>query len=157
MGPVEGEARRRIEAAARSGEEVLRLSAGRAWGLEVPWRVKVLRVVGQKAVAGGDIRVETVDADVDGVGKRTKPGKKRRILLRERKKKVDAVAEQRRRETESKEMTEREKKSRRNREKKLKRRAKEKAKKAEGNQIEEAGGSEGDVEDKQSLIGDQSC
>ncbi|RDL35416.1 uncharacterized protein BP5553_07347 [Venustampulla echinocandica] len=150
-GPAEGEIKSRFEAVARSGEEVLRLSTGRAWGLEVPWRVRVLRVVGGKAAAGGGVRVEVVDADVNNPGKRTKPGKKRRIILRERKRTAEAVEEQRRREMEFKEETEREKKSRRNRGKKVKRRAKEKAKKAEGNQEEGAvvvGVSEGGVEDK---------
>ena len=119
-----------FEIMALSGEEVLSLARKRAWGLEVPWRVRVLKVVGKK---GTGEAVEVVGID-DGKGdlKRKKPGKKRRIILRERKKSREKLQQQKKVEKEEKEEAEREKRTRRNREKKVKRKMKEKAKKAGG-------------------------
>lgn len=114
---------------ALSGEEVLSRAKRRAWGLEVPWRVSVLKVVEKK---GTREAVELVGIDGEGDLKRKRPGKKRRILLRERKKSREKLQEQKKAEKEKKEEAEREKRTRRNREKKVKRKMKEKAKKAGG-------------------------
>ncbi|TVY81849.1 hypothetical protein LSUE1_G004873 [Lachnellula suecica] len=127
-----GEEQWRFEAAALTGDEVLGLSKRRAWGLEVPWRVKVLKVVGSpKSASAGAETGQVVLVEVGRESKRKRPGKKRRVILRQRKKKSDEVLEKRRKEQELKDETEREKKTRRNREKKVKQRLKEKAKKAE--------------------------
>ncbi|KAK0752389.1 hypothetical protein B0T18DRAFT_426868 [Schizothecium vesticola] len=117
-GALTEEEKARFRAAAVSGEEVVRGARGRAWGLEVPWRVG--------------------EAKVEGEAKgRKRPGKKRRIALRI---KVKAAKE-----AEAKKMSKeehlKEKKKRLNREKKLKRRQKEKEKKMAAGQ----GGEEGDV------------
>jgi len=119
-----------FESAAISGDEILRRRGDRAWGLEVPWRVRILKVyeklkTGQKGEKAVKVLEEAVDEK-----KRKKPGKKRRIVLRQRKKKIEEDKERRRKEREQKEETEKEKWTRRNREKKVKRRLKEKAKKA---------------------------
>jgi len=132
---AEGERRAGLQMMATSGEDVLEGAGRRAWGLEVPWRVKVIRLSGKSKL---DDFSETGDNVVlgtkmgDAVGRKKKPGKKRRIILRGHKKKAYEVAERKRIEMERKQETEKEKRARRNREKKLKRRAKERAKKAGG-------------------------
>ncbi|TVY27096.1 hypothetical protein LHYA1_G003138 [Lachnellula hyalina] len=129
-----GEQKWKFESAALSGEEILDLAKQRAWGLEVPWRVTVLKTSVKSKTAGG-----AVDKMV--MAGRKRPGKKSRIILRQKKKKRDEIEENERRDKELKDETEREKRTRRNREKKVKKKMKEKAKKAEGAGIEVAGGS----------------
>ncbi|KAM3080880.1 hypothetical protein ACMFMG_004841 [Clarireedia jacksonii] len=136
-GSIEGERKAQFASAAISGEDVLRGKDTRYWGLEVPWRVKVLRVGhgGQKTVGNHALRdVENGNPE----GKKKKPGKKRRIILRERRKKKEAREDAKRREKESKEEAEREKRTRRNREKKVKRKAKEKALKLSDGIVDDA-------------------
>ncbi len=145
--PAAGERKQRFAVAALSGEEVLDLARRRAWGLEVPWRVKAIRVTSvpkSKADASSDphLALKTgsslqsgqgevmISVDPGEKGKR-KPGKKRRIILRERQRKVVQREEAKKMERESREEAEREKRTRRNREKKVKRKMKEKALKAE--------------------------
>lgn len=149
-----GERRLGLESMALSGEQVLKAAKRRAWGLEVPWRVKVIKVsekLSQKAVSESNedaiLGVELDDSDA--VNKKKKPGKKRRIILRERKKKRDELAELWRTERQRKEETEKEKRTRKNREKKLKRRMKERALKAAGG-VEIAGSIKVEAEDSQS-------
>ncbi|KAF4624317.1 hypothetical protein G7Y89_g13855 [Cudoniella acicularis] len=133
-----GDKKKRIESVALTGEEVAELARRRAWGLECPWRVRVLRVSAQstksKSKAGETVegKVECVDINEEEGEKRKQPGKKRRIILREREKKKKEERERKLKEKELMEETEREKRTRRNREKKVKKRLKEKAKKAEG-------------------------
>jgi hypothetical protein len=117
-----------FEIMALSGEEVMSRARKRAWGLEVPWRVRVLKVVGRKRPgdAGEVVRIEDGVADM----KRKRPGKKRRVILREQKKSKEKLEEQKKLEREKKDEAEKEKRTRRNREKKVKRKMKEKAKKA---------------------------
>jgi hypothetical protein len=69
--------------------------------------------------------------DVGGEGMRkTKPGKKRRIILREKARRKQSIEETKRVERERREEAERLKRTRRNREKKVKRKMKMKASKA---------------------------
>ncbi|RDW94310.1 hypothetical protein BP5796_00073 [Coleophoma crateriformis] len=126
---AEGDRRRGIELMAMSGEDILREKSRRHWGLEVPWRVKVLKVQGTVKKRGVE-RIVTMDQDAEEMAKRKKPGKKRRIILRERKKIKDEAEQKRKIAMEMKEEAEKEKRIRRNREKKIKRRLKEKAEKA---------------------------
>ena len=134
VGTASGEKKRRFESVAVSGEEVLRGRDKRAWGLEVAWRVRILRVGfgGQKNLGG---KVEGVWDGEEEDSKRKRPGKKRRIILRGRKKKREEGEEKRKRERELREEAEKEKRTRRNREKKVKRKAKEKAKKAGSGEV----------------------
>ena len=119
-----------FETIALSGEEVLSRAKNRAWGLEVPWRVRVLKEFGKKG--SGVVVRQSVDSGAgDGDAKRKRPGKQRRIILRERRKSREMLLEQRKAENEEREDAEREKRTRRNREKKVKRKIKEKAKKAD--------------------------
>ena len=123
-----GETHLGFESMALSGEEVLSRARKRAWGLEVLWRVRVLKAVGKKG--SGEAAHEVVcTEDAEGDIKRKRPGKKRRIMLRARQKLRDKLKEQKQVEKEKKEEAEREKRTRRNREKKVKRKMKEKAKK----------------------------
>ncbi|KAH8771557.1 hypothetical protein F5882DRAFT_300882 [Hyaloscypha sp. PMI_1271] len=129
---AEGEARTRFQFAALSGDDVLQGMKRRNWGLEVPWRVRVLQgtstlTLGQKAEVRSTVTAQSADAVSEG---RKKPGKKRRVILRERRRKIEAREKAKRKEREGKEEAEREKRTRRNREKKVKRKMKEKALKA---------------------------
>ena len=130
LGRAEGERKRGFESVAISGEEVLRRKGMRAWGLEVPWRVLVVRngssMKGAKGsgTGGEDWKVGDIK------GKKKRAGKKRRILIRVRKRKGEEEKERKRREEAERGEREREKRTKKNREKKVKRKMKEKAKKA---------------------------
>ncbi|TVY41699.1 hypothetical protein LSUB1_G003163 [Lachnellula subtilissima] len=115
-----GEQKWQFESAALSGEDILDLAKRRAWGLEVPWRVTVLKTSVKSKTAGG------------AADKMVAAGKR---------KKRDEIEEKERRDKELKDETEREKRTRRNREKKVKKKMKEKAKKAEGAGINVGDGS----------------
>lgn len=114
-----------LQRVAISGEDILKLAASRNWGLEVPWRVTVLKSVGKNR-KGKEV---LLSKDEEKAGKK-KPGKKRRIILRKRQRALEEVREKKRVEEERKEEGDKEKRTRRNREKKVKRRLKEKAEKA---------------------------
>ncbi len=143
-GPATGVRKQRFMFAAVSGEEVLNLARRRAWGLEVPWRVKSIRVTSvpkSKANASSEIALKPGQSHQAGQGEimiqvdpsekwKRKPGKKRRLILRERQRKIVQREEVKKKERESKEEAERDKRTRRNREKKVKRKMKEKALKA---------------------------
>jgi hypothetical protein len=150
------ERRREFEIAAVSGEEVRRWLGVRYWGWEVRWRARVLRD-GKLVVAEDNSQVDvaiplTAGLDLDGHSetglgsgrKNGKPGKKRRIILRMRRKKGEEASKRRREEAEWKnreekerEEAEREKRTRRNREKKVKKKMREREKKRndEGNDL----------------------
>jgi hypothetical protein len=132
VGRAEGERRVGIEGCAVEGEEVRRGVRRRAWGLEVPWRVLVVkggREKGERNKDGNKGVGLSVEGDVVE-GMRKKPGKKRRIELRMKKRRAEEEKERKMKEGREKEEAEREKRTRRNREKKVKRKMKEKAEKA---------------------------
>lgn len=121
--------KRRFELAAVSGEDVHRELRIRPYGLEVPWRVSVIRMgasnrkslkLGNAAVIAEELRTELERK------KRKRMGKKSRITHRKR----EAIRREMQVSEQEKLAAEREKKTKRNREKQLKRRAKEKAKKS---------------------------
>lgn len=116
-----------FERMALSGEEVQRRALDRAWGLEVPWRVSVA-VSGQNCFLGHETATLTTT--------KKKPGKRSRIILRERAREAKRVEEAGVRLAAEKNLLEREKKTLRNRDKKLKKRQKEKAKKTIALQID---------------------
>lgn len=129
--------------AALKGEDVYKESRRRNWGLEVPWRVTTIKGPSAKRGATSTSKanqelskiLQEQDDGVEGESKKKsklKPNKKRRIVLRERVKKVEAEREKRKREELLKEENEREKRTRKNREKKVKRKAKLKAGTAAG-------------------------
>jgi len=131
-----GERKAGIESMAVSGEKILQWRNTRARGLEVPWRVKTIRVhissrpkldARMVKVTGPSEAQETKDVE----NKKCKPGKKRRLILREKRRTKEKAEEEMRKRNEGREEAEREKRTRRNREKKVKRKIKEKAKKAE--------------------------
>lgn len=149
------EERARFREVAVNYEDVLRMARQRAWGLEVPWRVKTITLKQSQPVktpSSGTRKFKSKlaleEAEEEGSKKRKRPGKKRRILLRT-KEKEKAEKERIRKERQeaieksklSKEEHLREKRKRLNREKKLKRRQKEKEKKMA------AGGGAGSVGD----------
>ncbi|KAH8821430.1 hypothetical protein F5884DRAFT_86700 [Xylogone sp. PMI_703] len=121
-----GDRKRQIDAMAVSGEDILRGTEKRYFGWEVPWRVTVIRT----STKNPDLSLKDQGIQSAVEGKKKKPGKKRRILLRVRTKKKAEMQEKKIAEMEAKEAALKEKKTRRNREKKVKRKLKEKAKKA---------------------------
>ncbi|KAH8887410.1 hypothetical protein GQ53DRAFT_844271 [Thozetella sp. PMI_491] len=126
-GELSAEARANIVQAALSGHDILREAQKRAWGLEKPWRVtRILAIRGAKP---GGITLNTGNAlDLDN--KRKRPGKKRRIALRQKKKTKKEKEADEQQAKQAKEEHLKEKKKRLNREKKLKRRQKERDKRA---------------------------
>jgi len=145
------ERRREFEIAAVSEEEVRRWLGVRYSGWEVRWRVRHLRN-GELVVGDGDEKGHVAAPLAAGLApdghsemglgierRKCKPGKKRRIILRTKKRKAEEAALRRREEAERKKMAEkereeaeREKRTRRNREKKIKKRAREREKKTKG-------------------------
>ena len=128
--PAVGQRKAEFDHTAMTGEEVMEGSRRRAWGLEVPWRVTVLKVTGSPTSQVTNIVVNV--ARENATGKKTKHNKKRRIILRERAKKAEELARCAMLEKQNREEADKEKRSRKNREKKLKKRAKDKAIKAVG-------------------------
>jgi hypothetical protein len=127
---AQGEAKWRFEHAAVNGDDILKAQKQRAWGLEVPWRVTVIKL------PSGIKRKNTLDTGsataelIDGEIKKRKLGKKQRIIIRKRTRQIAEAEEKRKQELALKDETEREKRTRRNREKKLRKRQKEKDEKA---------------------------
>jgi len=139
--------------AAVSAGDVVAGARSRAWGLEVPWRVKtVVLTPGEKGLVkvlkrhGGS--GSEGGGEVLGTG-RKRPGKKRRIALRTKEKASKEAAKAAEAQKMTKEEHLREKKKRLNREKKLKRRQKEREKKLAGKGGEEDGGDQSDEEDSE--------
>jgi hypothetical protein len=143
------ERRKEFEIAAMTGEEVRRWMGVRYSGCEVRWRVRYLRnqeLLVAEEDEKGVVAIPLADGltpnghNETGTGKaekRCKPGKKRRIILRIKKRKAEEAAKRRQEEAKKKTMqerekeeAEREKRTRRNREKKIKKRAREREKKA---------------------------
>ncbi|TGO09277.1 hypothetical protein BTUL_0173g00250 [Botrytis tulipae] len=128
-GPIEGQRKEEYAIAAISGENVLEGRGKRYWGLEVPWRVRVVKigVSGQKKLGSNGLLGARNSSNGE---KKRKLGKKKRILMRERRRAIEAQEQAMTREKESKEEADKERRARKNREKKVKRKAKEKALKA---------------------------
>ncbi|KAL2067666.1 hypothetical protein VTL71DRAFT_15762 [Oculimacula yallundae] len=142
---ADGKRKAELQYAAVSGEQVLQGRERRAWGLEVQWRVRVLRdgvlsvnvkpgqsAEGDQWPSSGSTTTALRDIEVGGKSKPHKPNKKRRIFLRTQARKREIAEEARKKARAGKEEAEKEKRTRLNRAKKVKRRLKEKAKKAEG-------------------------
>ncbi|RYP51374.1 hypothetical protein DL768_003302 [Monosporascus sp. mg162] len=120
----------RFRAAAVSPDHIFRDAGRRRWGLEKPWGVTTITITANTATdaaaAGGD---EPGSGQGEEAGKRKRPGKRRRIILRTREKARREREEAAKQQLAEKELHLKEKKKRLNREKKLKRRAKEREKK----------------------------
>ncbi|KAK8058310.1 hypothetical protein PG994_008758 [Apiospora phragmitis] len=117
--------------AAMSTEYLMANAKQRKWGLEKPWRVTKITVAADK--------IPKTLPDVDGVGdttmgesKRTRPGKKRRVLLRTRDKAKREKEEAVKKKLADKEEHLKEKRKRLNKAKKLKRREKRRSAKGAG-------------------------
>ncbi|KAJ3485313.1 hypothetical protein NLG97_g6840 [Lecanicillium saksenae] len=113
--------------AAVTADDVVRWSTQRSWGMEMPW--KVISVSATRKAKPGDKSIEILVENTDEAAKRKRPGKKQRILLRQRKKgKAQAAEDAAKKQTEKEEHL-KDKKKRLNRIKKLRKRAKDKEKK----------------------------
>lgn len=145
------EERERFREVAVSYSDIIRGAQQRAWGLEVPWRVTKITLKSRStstAASQPGSKSKRQGGEDEEIGKRKRPGKKRRIALRimekehkekERIRKEKEEANEKHRMTKEEHL--REKKKRLNREKKLKRRQKEKEKKMTG---KGEGGGDGD-------------
>jgi len=132
-GDLSAEERERFLLAAVSGSEVIKRSKERAPGLELPWKltrismsaaeIKPLLEAEKARLTGAAERLKDLE------GRRKRPGKKGRVVLRKREKvtKEKEAADAKLKMTKEEHL--KEKKKRLNREKKLKRRVKEKEKK----------------------------
>ena len=130
-GPPGPEKLAQFDYAAIQYGDILSGSRQRAWGLEVPWKVRRVIVSSGRTSdkSGRAVAAAATSSMEQGDRKRKRPGKKRRIALRQKEKALkEKVAA-----TEKQQMTKeehlKEKKKRLNREKKLKRRQKEREKK----------------------------
>lgn len=141
---AEGEQKRRYETTAVDGYTVAQWANRRNWGMEVPWRVKVIWQSRSERPRTQPLASIASSEDQEARKKRTKPNKKRRIFLRQKLKLKVVREEERKKKDAEKEEAEREKRTRRNREKKVKKKLKEKAKKLAGGAVtwESAGGAE---------------
>jgi hypothetical protein len=145
--PLTAEEKEKIEFAALSGEEVLRRSTQRWWGMEMPWKVthvssagKILRSETSRETMADQVeRLTSADGE-DGKIKRRRMGKKRRIAMRTKDREAKKKAEAEDKSKMTKEEHLKEKKKRLNRLRKLKRRAKAK----EGKGGEDDGSDSGD-------------
>lgn len=126
--------------AAVSAEYVLADAGRRRWGLEKLWRVIHIGPSPGSACSSNPIPSATQDDGGAGKRKRTRLGKKHRILLRVREKAVREREEAAKKMALEKEEHLQEKKKRLNRERKLKRRQKEREKKAEAQGTMSEGG-----------------
>ena len=117
--------RENLEVAAVTGDEVLARSQCRRWGMELPWKVTHIEI---KKKAGSVAKITNPD-DPDGLAKRKRPGKKRRIALRMKERAKKEKAGEVAKKQEEKEEHLKEKKKRLNRAKKLRRKEKEREKK----------------------------
>lgn len=129
--PATGDRKTGFETMAVSGETILAWRNIRARGLEVPWRVKTIKIhSSSKLKPDGSTQVTVIVDDGEKDRKKCKPNKKRRVILREKQRKKEKLEEEKRKRNEGKEAAEREKKTRLNRAKKVKRKEKQKAFKA---------------------------
>ncbi|KZF21399.1 hypothetical protein L228DRAFT_262421 [Xylona heveae TC161] len=131
-----GEPKDQFQFAAVSGEDILKASKQSCPGSFMPWRVVTIHVQPQrrsKTDPADPSKAEVVlEATKENTTKsKTKPNKKRRIIIRQRQAKKKELKEKALASQAEKEAAEKEKRMRRNREKKIKRREKERAKKAE--------------------------
>lgn len=157
-GELTPEQQEQFQAAAVTSQDIYSWAKQRAWGLEVPWRVKKIIVsvkgkgaegaealYGQPIVTGTEVQQqqqETAGGEQQQEKKKKKRlGKKGRIAFRIKEKARKEKEEAEQKEKMTKEEHLKEKKKRLNREKKLKRRQKEKEKKMAG----KAGSSVGDA------------
>ncbi|KAK8135823.1 hypothetical protein PG984_003763 [Apiospora sp. TS-2023a] len=119
--------------AAVSTEYLMANAKQRKWGLEKPWRVTKITITtdkNAKSLPGADGAEDTTMGE--GESKRTRPGKKRRVLLRTRDKAKREKEEAMKKKLADKEEHLKEKKKRLNRLKKLKRREKQRESKGAG-------------------------
>ncbi|KAL7949074.1 hypothetical protein V8C42DRAFT_313173 [Trichoderma barbatum] len=135
---LSSEKKHQYEMAAVSGEDVIAQSKVRAWGLELPWRVKNIKVT-RKARPGEGANLTRVEDEQQA--KRKRPGKKRRVAMRTKARAQALAEETAKQKMADKEEQVKEKKKRLNRLKKLRKRAKKKAEKGDN------GGGGGESED----------
>ncbi|KFY62419.1 hypothetical protein V496_04616 [Pseudogymnoascus sp. VKM F-4515 (FW-2607)] len=139
--PATGTRKAEFEEAAVSSDTVRRERQQRAWALEKPWRVTIIRTgstsISQSATAVKAKKIGVRADEGDRKMKKTKPNKKQRIVVRIRERalseKLEAERLRRAREEEEKAtrgVEDAEKRTARNRERKIKRREREKRKKA---------------------------
>jgi hypothetical protein len=109
--PATGRRREEFESVAVRGEDVLCHQRDRAWGLEVPWRVRILKISKKEATVlklNGGLGNAVVGMAEEKIT-RTKPNKKRRIVLRMEKRAREEMEEARRKQREQEKIRQAEK------------------------------------------------
>lgn len=132
--PLTKKEKRQLQSVALQGDQVLKNATSPWPGSAYAWKVLHLPPSGiskDLRTAGQPVLPKLTGAQQLGK-KRTRPGKKYRLKLRQKATEGARKKEERKKVDEEKEAAEREKRTRRNREKKVKKKAKEKAKKEEG-------------------------
>lgn len=124
--------------AAVTADDIVQWATQPSWGLAMPW--KVISISATRRAKPGNNSGEVLMENAEEADKRKRPGKKQRILLRQRKKTRSQAAEEAAKKEIEKEEHIKDKKKRLNRIKKLRKRAKDKEKKL-------ANGEEADVAD----------
>ncbi|OAQ97281.1 hypothetical protein LLEC1_01736 [Akanthomyces lecanii] len=131
--------------AAVSADDIVQRSTQPSWGMAMPW--KVISISATRRTKPRNKSVEVLMENTDEAAKRKRPGKKQRILLRQREKtKVQAAQDAAKKEMEKEEHL-KDKKKRLNRIKKLRRRAKDKEKKLANGGEADAADVAGDSDD----------
>lgn len=113
--------------AAVTAEDIVQWSTQRSWGMEMPW--KVISISATRKAKPGDKSVDILMENTEESTKRKRPGKRQRVLLRQRTKSKAQAAEEAVKKQTNKEEHLKDKKKRLNRIKKLRKRAKDKEKK----------------------------
>lgn len=126
---ISAKERQHYELAAVGADQVLEWSRQRSWGMELPWKVRHIKMM-RKAKPGDKATqiLQEVQAEESSAA-RKRPGKKQRILLRQRTRAKEQKAADNAKQMLEKEEHLKDKKKRLNRIKKLRKRAKEKDKK----------------------------
>ncbi|KAL9629629.1 MAG: hypothetical protein Q9164_006798, partial [Protoblastenia rupestris] len=132
IGSVSSEQADQYRQAAVSYEDLITWSRTRWRGCELPWRVTVFK----SSISSKVLKVQHTNV-TSNAKKRTRSGKKRRIVIRKHKAKEMALKSVAQRSQAEKEEAEKDKRNKKNRERKMKRRQKEREKKAQ--QLQEIG------------------
>lgn len=131
--------------AAVTADDILQWSSQPSWGMAMPW--KVISISASRKAKPGHKSFKVLMENTDEATKRTRPGKKKRILLRQRQKTKAQTAEDAAKQQTEKEEHLKDKKKRLNRIKKLRKRAKEKEKKTATGDEPDAAEAVSDVSD----------
>lgn len=147
-GDISAKEQQQYEYAAVSAEDIVAWSKQRSWGMELPWKVREIKVTRKAKPGNASVQILQEVQDDDGSAAKKRPGKKQRILKRQRTRSKEEKAAEAAKQKLEKEEHLKDKKKRLNRIKKLRKRAKEKEKKLAAGEDVGAGSVSGDSGDE---------